>query len=174
MNKPSDNLYAELLLKVVGAQVEGTPGSAEKGKKVLNKLLAEMGVDVEAIRFSDGSGVSRYGLLSPDAIISLLANMYQNFSVRNEFIASLPIAGVDGTLSRRMKGMAAEGIVHAKTGSLGGVSTLAGYTTADDGEVLAFSIMMSHFVGSTWPFRAVQDRICDALTRYRERSPSAE
>lgn len=174
MNKPSANLYAELLLKAVGAHIEGAPGTAEKGKKVLNDMLAEWGVDVEAIRFSDGSGVSRYGLLSSDVIIALLVNMYDNFSVRNEFIASLPIAGVDGTLGSRMQGMAAEGVVHAKTGSLNGVSTLAGYTTAQDGEVLAFSIMMSHFVGSARPFRAVQDRICDALTRYLENARLTE
>ena len=174
MNKPSDNLYAELLLKAVGTHAKGTPGTADKGKEALDVMLSGWGVNTEAIRISDGSGVSRYGLLSPDAIIKLLTKMYENFSVRSEFIASLPIAGVDGTLANRMKGTAAEGVVHAKTGSLGGVSTLAGYTTAQDGEVLAFSIMMSHFVGSAWPYRTVQDRICDALTRYIESAPFVE
>ncbi|MFQ5629080.1 MAG: D-alanyl-D-alanine carboxypeptidase/D-alanyl-D-alanine-endopeptidase [bacterium] len=167
MNKPSDNLYAELLLKAVGAHVKGKPGTAAKGMEVLDKTLAEWGIDVIKIRFADGSGLSRYGLLSPDVIVALLTNMYKNFSVRNEFIASLPIAGVDGTLRNRMKGMAAERIVHAKTGTLSGVTTLSGFTTSQDGEVLAFSIMMSHFVGSARPFRDVQDRICDVLTRYR-------
>lgn len=168
MNKPSDNLYAELLLKAVGAYVKGKPGTSDKGKEVIQEMLSGFGIDMTKIRISDGSGVSRYGLLSPDVIVALLINMYNNFSVRNEFIASLPIAGVDGTLENRMQGMAAKRIVHAKTGSLGGVSTLSGYTTSQDGEVLAFSIMMSHFVGSARPFRDLQDRICDVLTRYRK------
>ncbi|MFQ5630107.1 MAG: D-alanyl-D-alanine carboxypeptidase/D-alanyl-D-alanine-endopeptidase, partial [bacterium] len=169
MNKPSNNLYAELFLKAAGAYVKGKPGTAQKGKEVLNETLVGWGIDANKIRFSDGSGVSRYGLLSPEVIISLLTNIYQNFSIRNEFIASLPIAGVDGTLANRMKGMAAERIVHAKTGTLSGVCTLSGYTTSRDSDVLAFSIMMSHFVGSARPFRDVQDRICDVLTRYLDR-----
>jgi D-alanyl-D-alanine carboxypeptidase/D-alanyl-D-alanine-endopeptidase (penicillin-binding protein 4) len=168
MNKPSDNLYAELLLKAVGAQVKGKPGTAQKGKEAISEMLSGFGIDVTKIRISDGSGVSRYGLLSPDVIVALLIDVYNNFSIRNEFIASLPIAGVDGTLENRMKDMVAERIVHAKTGSISGVSTLSGYTTSQDGEVLAFSIMMSHFAGSIRPFREVQDRMCDVLTRYRK------
>ena len=167
LNKTSDNLSAEQLLKTVGARVKGAPGTAEKGLAVIKETLAGWGADTTSLQFADGSGVSRYNLVSPRILISLLVNMYQNFKVRSEFIASLPIAGVDGTLSSRMRDLAAFGVVHAKTGSLNGVSTLGGYTQSRDGEVLAFSIMMSNFVAPPRLFRRIQDKICDVLTRFQ-------
>jgi len=167
MNKRSDNLYAELLLKAVGAKVKGTPGSSEKGVDVINEMLTGWSVNPKDFKFVDGSGVSRYNLVNPDAIIELLLNMYNNFSVRHEFIASLPIAGIDGTLEDRMKNSAAFNKLHAKTGTLSGVTTLAGYTTTADDNILAFSIMMSHFTGSAKPLRDIQDKICDAISRLK-------
>lgn len=166
MNKPSDNLYAELLFKVTGAAVYGTPGTSDKAKRVIENMLREWGMDTGALRIADGSGVSRYTLLSPEIVTRVLVEMYRDFRYRSEFVASLPIAGVDGTLAGRMHGLAAEGVLHAKTGSLSGVSTLSGYTTGRDGTELAFSIMMAHFIGSTASFRKIQDRLCDVLARY--------
>lgn len=170
VNKPSDNLSAELLLKVVGAQAKGTPGTAAKGLQAVKEMLAGMGADTTKLWFADGSGVSRYNLLSPDLVINLLAGMYEDFAVRSEFIASLSIAGVDGSLKNRMRGTAAEGKVHAKTGNIRGVTTLSGYTQDGDGDVLAFSIMIAHFAGSSKPFHEIQDRLCDVFTRYHEQS----
>lgn len=167
INKPSDNLYAELMLKAVGAAVKGVPGSANKGIEVIEEMLQSWNINPGNIRFTDGSGVSRYNLVSADAVVGLLVNMYRNFAVRNEFMASLPIAGIDGTLSNRMQNSSAFKILHAKTGSLNGVSTLGGYTVSADKDVLAFSILMSNFLGSTDDFRNVQDRICDVITRYK-------
>lgn len=168
MNKPSDNLYAELLLRTVGAERGGEPGTAAKGAAALDTLLRSWGLDTRQLRFADGSGMSSYDLVSPHAIATLLVNMHRDTRVRNEFAASLPIAGVDGTLANRMKGMAAYQVVRAKTGTISGVSTLSGYVTTLDGQELAFSIMMAHFVGSASPYRQAQDRICDLLARYRE------
>ena len=168
MNKPSDNLSAELLLKVIGAETMGPPGTADKGIFVIKKMLAGWGADTSHVQFADGSGVSRYNLVTPDLLVRLLVQVYRDFTIRSEFIASLPIGGLDGTLARRMKQTAAMGVVHAKTGSLNGVSTLSGYTLAYDGEVLAFSIMMSHFVEPARRYRQLQDQICDVLTRYAE------
>ncbi len=164
-NKPSDNLSAELLLKTVGAKVFGAPGTASKGIQAIKTMLSGWGLDTTRCRFTDGSGVSRYNLVSPDILVGLLVNIYRDFSLRSEFIASLPIAGVDGTLRTRMKQTAAFRVVHAKTGTLSGVTTLSGYTQSLDGEVLAFSIMMSHFLDSAWVYRSIQDEICDRLTR---------
>ena len=166
MNKPSDNLHAELLLKLAGAAAYGTPGTAKKGIRVIKTFLGQAGIDTATIRFSDGSGVSRYNLVMPKTITGLLAAVYDHFSFSSEFIASLPIAGIDGTLDKRMHGTAAEGVLHAKTGSLSGVSTLAGYVPSAEGDMLAFSIMMSHFTGEAGPRRRIQDRICDALARF--------
>ena len=92
--------------------------------------------------------------------------MYNNFELMPEFTASLPIAGVDGTLRNRMHGMYAEKILRAKTGTLSGVSALAGYTRTADGEVLAFGILISHYVGSAADARKIQDMIGDVLTRF--------
>lgn len=166
-NKISDNLYAELLLKTLGAQTHGAPGTAEKGLFALHQFFSEIGIDTTTFSLADGSGVSRYNLITPDQIIELLKTMYRDFRVQAEFLASLPIAGVDGTLARRMKGTAAEGKLRAKTGSLSGVSALAGYTTTADGEPLAFSIIMQHFVVPTSKIRTVQDRIGAEISGFK-------
>jgi len=81
-------------------------------------------------------------------------------------MASLPIAGVDGTLRNRMQGMYAEKTLRAKTGTLSGVSALAGYTKTADGEVLAFGILISHYVGSAASARGIQDKIGNYLTQF--------
>ena len=83
-----------------------------------------------------------------------------------EYLMSLPVAGVDGTLSWRMKESEAEGVLRAKTGTMRGVTTLGGYAMTADGEILAFAMLMSHYVGSSNPRRALQDKIGNALTRF--------
>ena len=166
MNKASDNLIAELLLKTVGATINGGPGTAEKGVAVINAFLSEIGLDTTHCALADGSGVSRYNLASASLLTDLLVYMFRNSAVMPEYLTSLPIAGVDGTLDRRMKGMKAEGILRAKTGTMRGITALAGYTTTADGEMLAFAILMSNYVGTAAPRRALQDQIGDVLTRF--------
>ena len=166
MNKQSHNLYAELFLKVVGAWMQEKPGTAQKGIEVLAEMMTGWGVSEDTFRFADGSGVSRYGLVSPDTLLRLLEKMYDDFAIRHEFVASLPIAGVDGSLKERMQTLPAQGVVHAKTGSLSGVSALAGFTESSDNEELAFVVMMEHFIGPAHFHLAAQDRICDILCRY--------
>ncbi|MFQ5772193.1 MAG: D-alanyl-D-alanine carboxypeptidase/D-alanyl-D-alanine-endopeptidase, partial [bacterium] len=158
-NKVSDNLSAELILKTLGAEEKGTPGTAKKGISTINEFFYEIGVDSTTFELADGSGVSRYNVISPDLIIALLQTMHKDFRVQAEFKTSLPIAGVDGTLKNRMKNTPAEGKLRAKTGSLRGVSALSGYTTTADGELLAFSMIMEHFVVPTSKIREIQDRI---------------
>lgn len=165
-NKISDNLSAELLLKTVGAEVKGTPGTATKGISVIYQMLDELGVDSTGYRLADGSGVSRYDLITPDLVIELLKEMHRDFRVQAEFKASLPIAGLDGSLKYRMRDTAAANKLRAKTGTLSGVSALAGYTVTADGEPLAFSLVMEHFVGSSSAIRKVQDRIGAAISSF--------
>jgi PBP4 family serine-type D-alanyl-D-alanine carboxypeptidase len=160
LNKISDNLTAELILKTIGAEKFGRRGNAENGLRAIRLFLSSGGIDTTAMSLADGSGLSRYNLITPAAIVDLLTAMWNNFKLRNEFIATLPIAGVDGTLENRMRGTPAEGIVHAKTGSLSGVSALSGYAVTLDGEELAFSIMMQPFVVPTRAIREAQDKIC--------------
>jgi D-alanyl-D-alanine carboxypeptidase/D-alanyl-D-alanine-endopeptidase (penicillin-binding protein 4) len=167
MNKVSDNLSAEALLKTVAAESLGTPGSAEAGAFLARETLAHFGVDTNRIVIVDGSGLSRYDLLSPSALVRLLEGMAQdtlNFPV---FYQSLPIAGVDGTLNHRMQNTPAQGNLHAKTGSLSGVSTLSGYVRTAGGHPLIFSMMMQNFPGSARTYRGVQDRIGEFLARWK-------
>ena len=166
MNKSSDNLTAELILKTIGAESKGAPGTARKGILTINEFLSEIGLDSSRYTFADGSGVSRYNLVTASTLTSLLTYMFRDFAVMPEYLASLPIAGVDGTLKRRMKAMEAEGILRAKTGTMRGISTLAGYTMTVDGEILAFAILMSNYKGSAKIRRSLQDKIGDALTRF--------
>ena len=165
-NKVSNNLSAELLLKTLGAEVKGPPGTATKGISVIHQFLNSIGIDSTTYELADGSGVSRYNVITPHLIVRLLKAMHEDFGIQAEFKASLPIAGIDGTLRRRMKGSAAEGLLHAKTGTLRGVSSLSGYTATADGEVVAFSIMMEHFVGSASGIRSIQDRIGELISSF--------
>ena len=166
MNKPSDNWIAELLFKAIGAEVIGEPGTWQKGRDAVNEFLEEITGEPPAHRFVDGSGLSRYNLLNAELLTQLLVSMHHDFKLMPEFLASLPIAGVDGTLRNRMQGMSGEQVLRAKTGTLSGVSALAGYTTTADGEVVAFGILISHYVGSATPARDIQDQIGGYLTGF--------
>ena len=166
MNKPSDNWIAELLFKTIGAEVMGEPGTWQKGRDAVNEFLEEITGEPPAHRFVDGSGLSRYNLLNAELLTKLLVYMHQNFELMPEYLASFPIAGVDGTLGNRMQGMYAEKVLRAKTGTLSGVSALAGYTVTADDEVFAFGILISHYVGSATPARDIQDQIGNYLTGF--------
>ena len=166
MNKPSDNLIAELLLKTIGAEIKGTPGTGEKGLRAINEFLGEIGMEAASYALADGSGVSRYNLVTASLLTDLLVYMFRNFAVMPEYLASLPVGGVDGTLTRRMRGMSAEGVLRAKTGTLRGITTLAGYTVTADRETVAFSILVSNYLGSASSRRTLQDKIGDILTRF--------
>ena len=163
MNKPSDNAIAELIFKTLGAEVKGEPGTWQKGRQVIGEFLEEIGA---AFRVVDGSGLSRYNLVTAELLVDLLVLVYNNFELMPDYVASLPIAGVDGTLKNRMKGVRAERVLRAKTGTLSGVSALAGYTVTANGEVLAFSILISHYAGPAAPARRIQDTIGNCLTRW--------
>ena len=173
MNKPSDNYIAELLFKTIGAEVIGEPGTWKKGRTAITAFLDEI-MDAPPIhRCIDGSGVSRYNLLNVDLLTKLLVYIYHNFALRPEYLASLPIAGVDGTLKNRMQGMYAEKVLRAKTGTLSGVSALAGYTVTADGEIFAFGILISHYIGSSAQARDIQDKIGNYLTQFSRHSVDA-
>lgn len=166
--KASDNLTGEQLVKTIGAEVDGAPGSYASGLAAVRAFLErEVGLDSAAFVLADGSGVSRYNLVTAGQIARLLDYVYAREDLAAPFIAALPVAGVDGTLESRMRGTPAEGRVRAKTGSLQGVSTLSGYALTGDDERFAFSLLMEFFVGSTDSRRAVQDSVVARLARFR-------
>jgi len=167
INKVSYNLATENLLKIIAAEKRGTPGSAVNGLCVIKEYLSNIGIDTASMILADGSGVSFYNCISPDAIVKLLQKQYENKAMFQRFIESLPIAGMDGTLKNRMKGSRAEGRVFAKTGTLNGSSCLSGYMKTQGGNFLAFSIMCNHFPGERAVLRNVQDKILELLADWR-------
>jgi PBP4 family serine-type D-alanyl-D-alanine carboxypeptidase len=169
MNKPSDNLSAENTLKVIGALGKGIPGSAKNGVFIENKFLSDLGMDTTKFYLADGSGTSRYNLLSADQIVQFLAAMHRQPRLFPKFYNSLPIAGIDGTIADRMSNYPVACNLRAKTGTLIGASCLSGYVRTLDGEMLAFAIMMQNFVSSSYGYRLAQDRICSLLAGFSRR-----
>lgn len=149
VNKTSQNLHAEMMLRLLGARRRGV-GSAEAGREAVGEFLRRVGVEPSAWAMQDGSGLSRSDVLTPHDLASLLAAMDRHPRAA-AFRDTLPIAGRDGTLQNRMKGGAAEGRVVAKTGTLRHVNALAGYVTTRSGSRLAFVAMANHHTtgGST-------------------------
>lgn len=159
LNKTSDNLTAEMILKTLGAVTSGTPGSAQAGIYAVLQFLTSFGIDTTKFHIADGSGVSSYNLLTAEMIVQLLEGVSHQKAVFPTYYASLPVAGVDGTLGDRMKRTPAEGNLRAKTGTISGVSSLSGFVHTLDGEMLAFSMSMQNFIYPTRLYRAAQDSI---------------
>jgi serine-type D-Ala-D-Ala carboxypeptidase/endopeptidase (penicillin-binding protein 4) len=146
--KASQNLYAEVFLRAIG-ESNGQAGSSKAGLNAIRATLATWGIDPGAVAQADGSGLSRYNLVTPDALTKVLEHMYRDARLREAWFAAMPVAGVDGTLEKRMKGTAAEGRVFAKTGSLSSVRALSGYIQARSGEWFVFSILANNFASPT-------------------------
>ncbi|CAN5787914.1 D-alanyl-D-alanine carboxypeptidase/D-alanyl-D-alanine-endopeptidase [soil metagenome] len=156
MMKPSQNWIAETMLRSAGLEQRGE-GSARAGAAVADSLFDAWRLPPNR-RIADGSGLSRYNLMSPALVTGLLIRM-ANSAEREVWEASLPIAGVDGTLARRMVGTPLQGNVQAKTGTLSGVRALSGYLTTRSGERVVFSAMVNNHVRSA----AAADLIIDAV-----------
>ena len=164
-NKPSENAIGEMLLLNLALEAEGAeaPVDFRDGAAQLTEwLTAEAGLDAGDFRLVDGSGLSRYDLICASGTVNLLLHMWRHPD-RQVYLDSLPIAGVDGSLRSRMGGTVAEGRVHAKTGTMSGVSCLSGYAETLDGRWLVFSILTNGYIGSSGPSRGLQDRLCVAL-----------
>jgi D-alanyl-D-alanine carboxypeptidase/D-alanyl-D-alanine-endopeptidase (penicillin-binding protein 4) len=142
INKVSQNLHAEILLRLLGRE-RGNAGTVEGGLEVMRQFMAQVGVTGDQYVFYDGSGLSRQNLVTPQAIVQLL-----RFAASQPwgaaYKASLPIAGVDGSLAERLSSPQLQKRVMAKTGSLGGVRALSGYATTDSGQLVVFSIMSNN------------------------------
>jgi D-alanyl-D-alanine carboxypeptidase/D-alanyl-D-alanine-endopeptidase (penicillin-binding protein 4) len=149
VQKPSQNLYADLLLAVVGEHSRANGESMERtseelGVDQLNKFLARAGISKEEAWFEEGSGLSRDNLITPNATTALLGFMSRH-PCGQIYLDALPIAAVDGTLKNRMVGTLAARKVRAKTGSLRWANSLSGYVTTAAGERLIFSIMLNRY-----------------------------
>lgn len=172
MNKPSDNLIAECLLKTLGAQIKGQ-GTAVAGEEVELEFLKKIGADLTAVSITDGSGLSRVDYISPENLVAVLKYMHRHKHSK-VFLDSLPTAGVDGTLRNRMRGTAAQGNARAKTGYVSRVSTISGYVTTKAGEPLVFSIMMNNHLCRNTEAKALQDKIIKALADLGDRQAASD
>jgi serine-type D-Ala-D-Ala carboxypeptidase/endopeptidase (penicillin-binding protein 4) len=143
INKVSQNLHAEILLRLLGRE-KGAAGTVEGGLEVLRGFLNQAGVPSEQYLFYDGSGLSRQNLATPHAVVQLL-RYAAGQSWGASFRETLPVAGVDGSLADRFSNLDARTHVYAKTGSLGGVKSLSGYATTIRGRQVAFSILSNNF-----------------------------
>jgi D-alanyl-D-alanine carboxypeptidase/D-alanyl-D-alanine-endopeptidase (penicillin-binding protein 4) len=166
--KPSQNQIGEALLRTLGGERTGE-ASVDSGRAAARSILRELGVPDDACVLADGSGLSRYNFVAPDAVAAVLLAMSQRpeFQV---FYDALAVMGVDGTLETRLVGSAAAGNVHAKTGTMRNVRNLSGYVTTADGERLVFVLLANNF---TVPFSAVelvQDFVVESLANLRRRS----
>jgi len=168
MMKMSQNLYAETLLKTVGVQTSGV-GSTAAGRAVVDSTLASWGVAPGEALEVDGSGLSRYNLVTADALAIVLRHVYQDERLRDPFITTLPRAGVDGTLGDRMKGTAAADNVRAKTGSFSNARSVAGYLRTADGEPLEVVIMANNYGASPRVIDDATDAILVALAKFSRR-----
>ena len=162
MMKVSDNFYAEAMFYQLGAVIGRRPAKAKDAASVVKQLIQKVGNGKNPYRVADGSGLSLYNYVTPELEMRLLRYAYRNSQIYQHLLPSLPIAGRDGTLKTRMKGTFAEENVKAKTGTVTGVSALAGYCTAANGHQLCFSIINQGIMKSD-PGRNFQDKVCNAL-----------
>jgi D-alanyl-D-alanine carboxypeptidase/D-alanyl-D-alanine-endopeptidase (penicillin-binding protein 4) len=142
--KVSQNQYAETLLKAVAIAPDVVP-TAAAGWMASQRIFERWGVPPGELVQRDGSGLTRYDFVTPEALVTILTHVARDARLKDPFQFSLPIAGRDGTLSNRMKGTAAEGNARAKTGSMTAVRGLSGYVTTGDGEPLVFSILANNY-----------------------------
>ena len=154
---PSDNLFAEMLLKNIGAYF-GTAGSTTAGAAVVKRTVARYGIRPQ---IADGSGLSRSDRTSPRQVVTLLHGLRENMFLR----AAMPVAGRSGTLADRMRGTTAQDRCQAKTGTLSNVSALAGYCRTLNGHVVAFAFIENSVYTPT--AKAAEDRLVVALARSR-------
>ncbi|MGD1106661.1 MAG: D-alanyl-D-alanine carboxypeptidase/D-alanyl-D-alanine-endopeptidase [Terracidiphilus sp.] len=160
-NKTSQNLHAELLLRLLG-KLYGTDGSFEEGARVVRQFMVNAGVDNGDFFFFDGCGLSTNDKITPRAFTRLLSYASKQ-PWGEEWRETLPVAGVDGTLDHRFTDSPLKGRMWAKTGTLDEVNTLSGYVNAASGRMLAFSILVnSRYPGSNAEDQAI-DRIAEAI-----------
>jgi D-alanyl-D-alanine carboxypeptidase/D-alanyl-D-alanine-endopeptidase (penicillin-binding protein 4) len=178
MMKLSQNQYAEMLLRSIGAmaamETKGlpTPAIGAEGAKLgaskARQILQQWNVGDDSIVIADGSGLSRYNYVTSEALVRILQAM-RNDPQHAPFVESLPVAGRDGTLARRLAGTPAEGRVRAKTGTVDNVRAIAGYVDTADGETLVFSMIANNFTAATSEVDAAADKALVRLAMFTTR-----
>jgi D-alanyl-D-alanine carboxypeptidase/D-alanyl-D-alanine-endopeptidase (penicillin-binding protein 4) len=172
VNKRSSNFAAEQLVRTLGGDVVGRPGTWDKGLEAVGRYLDGLGIPRASYRMANGSGLYDSNRFSAEQIASVLRAAMRDFRIAGEFMASLSVAGADGTLAQRMAGTVAERYVRAKTGTLAGVSCLSGIAGAPGQRPVVFSILMND-IPNPQEARLIQDRAAELLVSYLEPSRPA-
>ena len=168
LNKTSDNLSAEMTLLAMADKYFGKPASAKNGLKMIDSLIILCKLNPKDYRLVDGSGVSHYNLVTAELLLAVLKYFYYNEPELYEVLYnSFPIAGVDGTLENRMEKTKAGNNVHAKTGTISGVSSLSGYMKNKSGNMIAFSILVQNYNGNSKQARDFIDKVCELLAELK-------
>ena len=170
INKHSDNFLAECLFKTLGAESSGLQGNSIFSQQAIQKFLKENSIYTKGTEIVDGSGISRSDQATPLAINGIMEKMYFDLLNYDHFYNALSIAGVDGTLRGRMIGTKAENNFRGKTGTLNGVSGLAGYLMTPDGNDLIITIIFEFNRGGWGYYRDIQDQIVVLLANWDSKS----
>jgi D-alanyl-D-alanine carboxypeptidase/D-alanyl-D-alanine-endopeptidase (penicillin-binding protein 4) len=164
LNKQSSNFVAEVLVKTLGAEIRGVPGTWPNGIDAIEDFLGqEVGIPRGSYVMRNGSGLNDVNRFSADQIVRVLAYMYSRLTVAPEYLSSLPIAAKDGTIRFRMQDTPAAGRVRAKTGTLEDVSALSGYVESLGGRHYAFSLLVNDYPSSLRQAIASEDSFAVAL-----------
>ena len=162
MMKESDNLYAESMFYQIARASSPQTATAADASGAMKRLVYRLGLDPLDYTFVDGSGLSHYSYVTAELIVRLLRHAYDHHEIYDHLYYTLPIAGVDGTLEKRMTSGVCRGNVHAKTGTVTGVSTLGGFCKASNGHTLCSAILNQGLVRAS-DGRAFQDKVCEAI-----------
>lgn len=163
LGKNSDNFVAEMIFRVIGAE-RHRPGRSEDAVAAVREALQEVGLPADRITIVNGSGLFEGNRISAQHLAELLAAAYRDPSVRAEYVAHLAVAGVDGTLARRLRDLPVPRIVRAKTGTLNAVISLSGYVLGPrPGSAYAFSVIANEVQGRHGPARTLADGVARAL-----------
>lgn len=170
--KPSDNLYADSLYLHVAAKLNGKPVNWDAAQPIIKQFLQQQtGIPLQNAVLTDGSGLSRQDRLTPEQTVNLLKFLHNRFPLAYEYIAALPVSGRDGTLQRRLRKPAQQGLVRAKTGSMTGVVSLSGYLYTANAHTLAFAIFVNTTPGThpniSGRYRYLVDSLCDFFLHQR-------
>jgi serine-type D-Ala-D-Ala carboxypeptidase/endopeptidase (penicillin-binding protein 4) len=159
LNKFSNNFVAEQILKTIGGEHLGLPGSTQKGLRAFDEYMKQLGYAPGQYSIYDGSGLSRQNRLSPEIIVDILRNVKNDLSIYPEFVTALGVMGVDGNVKSRMRKVASSSKARVKTGTLNFVSALSGFFQSKEGELFAFSILMNDLKCSNRRVKKIQDQI---------------
>jgi D-alanyl-D-alanine carboxypeptidase/D-alanyl-D-alanine-endopeptidase (penicillin-binding protein 4) len=166
LGKNSDNFYAEMVFKALGAELAGAPAKSQDGAKAVLGWLAELGLSAADTRIENGSGLFDANRVSAKTMTSVLEHVYRNPAVYPEFLAQLAIGGVDGTLRNRFRRLTPKRSIRAKTGTLSAAIGLSGYVLSPKGKApLAFSFLINQIEGRAWEARQKIDLVVEAIVR---------